>query len=236
MRFRQIRLSNSSTRSAIALLALIAICCGSVPIPLGILYRDAKDLSQPFPCQHCGCGCKNAEQCWISCCCFTPSEKLAWAKRNGVTPPAYAAKDSGAFGETTSSCASNAQPGCSKCIAASTAGKFEAVACSKSDKKCDNVKEARPACCAAKALLGCTNAATIEAEDAKPESQLVLSIMALKCKGAANLFTNLPWAIVDQVDSNDWLAEPLGRFSLPQSVEPLWVYLSPDDPPPRCVS
>ena len=236
MRFRQIRLSNPSTRSAIALLALLAICCGSVPIPLGILYRDAKDLSQPFPCQHCGCGCKSAEQCWISCCCFTPSEKLAWAKRNGITPPAYAAKDSGSLGETTSSCASNAQPGCSKCVAASIAAKSEAVACSKCDKKCDKAEEVRPACCADKAPSDCTKAATIEVKAAKSESQLVLSIMALKCQGAANLFTNLHWAIVDRVDSNDWLAELLGRCSPPQSIEPLWVYLSPDDPPPRCDS
>lgn len=47
----------------------------------------------PFPCQSHGCGCRSAEQCWRSCCCFTPEEKLSWARRHGVTPPSFAVKE-----------------------------------------------------------------------------------------------------------------------------------------------
>ena len=48
----------------------------------------------PFPCQNHACGCQSAEQCWRSCCCFTPEEHWAWAKANHVEPPAYAARPS----------------------------------------------------------------------------------------------------------------------------------------------
>jgi hypothetical protein len=51
-----------------------------------------KDTSQPFPCQDHACGCRTAEQCWTSCCCFTPEERWAWADAHNVQPPAYAEK------------------------------------------------------------------------------------------------------------------------------------------------
>jgi hypothetical protein len=45
------------------------------------------DHSVPFPCQDHHCGCVSAEQCWASCCCFTPAQRLAWAERHDVTIP-----------------------------------------------------------------------------------------------------------------------------------------------------
>jgi hypothetical protein len=42
-----------------------------------------------FPCEQCGCGCTDAEVCWRSCCCFTNTEKVAWARKNGVALPAF---------------------------------------------------------------------------------------------------------------------------------------------------
>ena len=44
----------------------------------------AKDRSRPFPCMNSPCGCGSAEQCFESCCCHTPSERLAWARRHGL--------------------------------------------------------------------------------------------------------------------------------------------------------
>lgn len=46
----------------------------------------------PFPCQFHGCGCRSADQCWRSCCCYSVEEKLAWAHRHGVTPPDFVAE------------------------------------------------------------------------------------------------------------------------------------------------
>src|SRR5690606_23528150 len=65
-------------------LALFVLVASGVPIPLPI----AKDLSQPFPCMFGRCGCRNAEQCWNHCCCHSVTQRLAWAKARGVTPPA----------------------------------------------------------------------------------------------------------------------------------------------------
>ena len=51
----------------------------------------AKDRSQPFPCMDKPCGCATAEQCFSSCCCHTPAERLAWAKAHRVEPAVRAA-------------------------------------------------------------------------------------------------------------------------------------------------
>jgi hypothetical protein len=56
---------------------------GGVPVPI----KATKDLSVPFPCMNSPCGCQNAHQCWTSCCCRTPAERLAWAREHGVAPP-----------------------------------------------------------------------------------------------------------------------------------------------------
>ena len=42
----------------------------------------------PFPCQGHRCGCQSAEQCWANCCCFTPEQRMAWAREHLVEPPA----------------------------------------------------------------------------------------------------------------------------------------------------
>jgi len=67
-----------------------------------------KDLSKPFPCMHRQCGCRNAEQCWRGCCCFSARDKVAWAKRNNVQPPEFvvAAAENEPAGTKSSCCSS----------------------------------------------------------------------------------------------------------------------------------
>lgn len=209
---RRFSFANQRSRRAIALLALFAVCAAAVPVPLGIIYRNAKDLSQPFPCQKGSCGCKNAEQCWTNCCCLTPSERLTWAKENGVTPPSYAAKvrDEGA----SQVASQKAKPTtCTKCAVANT----------------------KPSCCSSKPAAPVCGE-SCESEEVDCETTLVLSIMALKCKGAANLFTNLPWAILPPSVNESWTIELLSRYSPINSPVPLRVFLIPDVPPPRLCS
>ena len=50
---------------------------------------NGKQFTEPFPCMHSHCGCRNAAQCWKSCCCKTMLQKLAWAKKQGVAAPAF---------------------------------------------------------------------------------------------------------------------------------------------------
>jgi hypothetical protein len=51
--------------------------------------RIVRDCRQPYPCMDHACGCMSAQQCWESCCCFTNSEKVAWAEAQGVAIPDY---------------------------------------------------------------------------------------------------------------------------------------------------
>lgn len=55
----------------------------SLPVP------GFKDASTPFMCLDHACSCRDARNCWNNCCCFSQSEKLAWAARQKVTPPDY---------------------------------------------------------------------------------------------------------------------------------------------------
>lgn len=219
MQSRRFSFSNSTTRRAVALLVLFAVCAAAIPIPLGVIYRQPKDSSQPFPCQHCSCGCKNAEQCWINCCCFTPSQKLAWAKANGVTPPWYAAKVT----EKTSELA--AKSTCEKCESVKHSG------CA----KCSSTEKSSSACCAAKRTQQPASSEQCEADSQEPEATVVLSIMAFKCKGSANLYTHLPWAIVCSMEQETWSIELLGRHVPPIALPPERVFLIPDVPPPRAI-
>lgn len=53
-----------------------------VPLPTGM----RKDRSVAFPCMDRSCGCHDAAGCKKHCCCFSSSEKLAWAAQHDVDP------------------------------------------------------------------------------------------------------------------------------------------------------
>ncbi|MCE9543947.1 MAG: hypothetical protein K8T25_00250 [Planctomycetia bacterium] len=74
--------------AAAALFYLVAWIGFPLPQLREIAAGDVES-SEPFPCQHHHCGCVSAEQCWRNCCCMTMPQRLAWAKANGVTPPAW---------------------------------------------------------------------------------------------------------------------------------------------------
>jgi len=71
------------------LLAAYVVTASGVPLPMAPVDATTASSATPFPCQGGHCGCRTAEQCWKSCCCQTPSERLAWAREHGVTPPNY---------------------------------------------------------------------------------------------------------------------------------------------------
>lgn len=69
---------------ATAVAAYVATCVG-LPFPM----RVSKRGGGRFPCEDHACGCATAQECWEYCCCYTPRQKLAWAKAHGVTPPGF---------------------------------------------------------------------------------------------------------------------------------------------------
>ena len=74
----------------VALLNYLALAVG-LPLPSCSYAAMGPDAgsSTPHPCSDHRCGCRSAEQCWKDCCCFSPAEKLAWARRRGITPPVF---------------------------------------------------------------------------------------------------------------------------------------------------
>lgn len=79
-------------RRLVSLCVLGSVCASFFPLPIGSQPLAEKDRSAPFPCRDRPCGCRSAEQCWKRCCCFSNSEKLAWAKANAVSAPGYVAQ------------------------------------------------------------------------------------------------------------------------------------------------
>lgn len=69
----------------------IARTAGPAPLARAPAVLAAKDRSRPFPCMNKPCGCGTAEQCFSSCCCHTPAERLAWARAHRVEPAVIAA-------------------------------------------------------------------------------------------------------------------------------------------------
>ena len=81
-------------------LAGYLLVASGLPLPIGRMPTAAsagakrlegKDRTQPFPCMDKPCGCATAEQCFTSCCCTTPAERLAWAKTHRVEAAILAA-------------------------------------------------------------------------------------------------------------------------------------------------
>ena len=87
---------------------LVTFGMGLLHIPVSTSRLPEKDLSERFPCENRPCGCRSAAQCWKECCCFSNAQKIAWAKSNNVTTPAFvavaAARESQLRNLTTNTC------------------------------------------------------------------------------------------------------------------------------------
>ena len=62
----------------------VALATG-LPLPS---FPQVRETTERFPCEACPCGCATADFCWNNCCCHTTEQRIAWARREGVRPPA----------------------------------------------------------------------------------------------------------------------------------------------------
>ena len=79
---------------------VIGLCCvfayvvaatGAIPLPrIGAWLAGVTGSGEAYPCAGHGCGCHSAQDCLEHCCCYTPAERLAWAKARKL-PRAVAA-------------------------------------------------------------------------------------------------------------------------------------------------
>jgi len=73
-------------RRPVSVVALAAYLVSAVGLPLPASFKKQRNAA--YPCMHHACGCLSAAECWQHCCCFSASEKLAWAREHHVKPPA----------------------------------------------------------------------------------------------------------------------------------------------------
>jgi hypothetical protein len=186
-------------------LTLAAYLTASAGFAMPVLPH--KDRSQPFPCQDHACGCKSAEECWRHCCCFTPEEKLAWAKAHDVEPPPYAEKPS-ADGWRAAPLRNQAQSG---------EGPHAGCSCCSHAK--DHPTSISASCCARAAQSG-------------KQAPAVPVLAPLRCHGLTTLWIALgtappPPAVALELSPpvTDWL-------SYPDASAPV-LGCVPPDPPPR---
>jgi len=163
-----------------------------------------------FPCQGGRCGCNTAEQCWKSCCCHTPQERLAWAEKHGVKPPDYLVA---AVQRETSS--RGCTPGRS-CCAAHAASSTEAHS-----------------------TLTCESTAPEAGAETKSKSSQVVwvsLIAAQRCRGSAPTWLNVPISLpavppICRLDRSLLVV----AFVEVGPPSPPTVSFSPPVPPPRIV-
>lgn len=224
-------------RKVFTFLVLACICAVSIPLPIGSVDAEKQAASEPFPCQHCPCGCKTAVQCWTSCCCYTLAERIAWAEKNGITPPAYA--QPGSLPSTnrqveavvqsasTLSHSQSSEPSCR------TESKYTTDTLS-------ITPNCKPACCEAKVDRIDPSSTVLQAGKGTPHSlakkskrKLIVSLFALKCGGFSNAFMLLPWSILAVIESGSITVRDWGAALEAATPDPAPVFLQPDTPPPR---
>lgn len=191
--------------------ALGGFLAGTVGMPVVLTETNKKDRSRPYPCMDHACGCRSAEACWRSCCCFTNVQKLAWAAENGVKSPEY-----------VYAAVAKERPGVSM-----------ASCCESHGKSCG---EKKMSCCEHEAghLHGDADEAEEETESTSGWSiEFVSAVEARKCHGQAELWmalgaVALPPAKVElhleQIVVGSVENDPLSLVS---------VAHSPAAPPPR---
>jgi hypothetical protein len=170
---------SKAKRRATALIALVAYLVTATGVPLPV--HAAKGDGQPFPCQHHACGCATAEQCWRQCCCFTPQEKLAWARKNGVIPPAHLVLEVAALAPDDHD---NDNPPRGRCCARRDESPREHSMCDEDHHDHD----------------GCTSC---EHSEQSTSSGLIIGIAAMKCRGLSTLWC-ATGAVIPPPESITW--------------------------------
>jgi hypothetical protein len=116
------------------LLGAFTITAIGIPLPAGTKESEPGKSNELFPCATSSCGCRTANQCWRSCCCHSLAERIAWARRHGVVPPAFALAQAKATGIDVTCCATSTakqKPSCCETRLAASQSKSTRSCCSK---------------------------------------------------------------------------------------------------------
>lgn len=195
-------------RRLIALVVMLSVFSSVIPIPFNF-QSPIKGHSQPFPCQNRPCGCRTAEQCWKKCCCFTNTQKVAWAKACGVHPPQFVVAAANREQETRG-CASRTC--CSKCSKHSSAAKQKTPASSVG--KIDSPRHGKR----------------------DRHVTLVIGVFAQECQGQGWGWHSLPWSVLPEGPACLIMEQSQPEHCPPISDSCPKRTLKPPVPPPRQTS
>lgn len=209
-------------------LVLVAYLAATLGLPVS--PSVSKDLRQPFPCQDHTCGCRTAADCWRHCCCFSPEEKLAWARARAVTPPPDAEQPTSQGWHTTRLRDQEEGPkrptgGCAHC---------ESPA-----RKTERCPPASPNCCAKpRDVRSCCQTGSprpVESShcDEPTGHRWGFSLSALRCQGLSSWWVGSQALLPPPPGvtwSPNWVCTD--RLSYSPST-PVVLFHSPPDPPPR---
>ncbi|QDU91569.1 hypothetical protein Pla175_49980 [Pirellulimonas nuda] len=137
-------------------------------MPLPARVGPPRSGAERFPCENCPCGCATAEHCWRDCCCLTPPQRLAWARRVGVRPPGFALAAAQKAGLDVSPWVES-KPATALCTAPDSAAPDSAAPDS-----------AAPVCTTAPSRPGCC---CCQAEQAPSPAPGIALLRAMECDG-----------------------------------------------------
>lgn len=205
--FRQKFYRRPSKQHLTSLVLLAGFFAALLPIPFSFsVHAPAKDRSQPFPCQDRPCACRSAEQCRKTCCCFTPQQKMAWAKRRGLNSfdmPQVATKTKSSTVNTSLKCCSLAKASKARTVTGKTSIPSD------SDHSTPTRQTLR--------------------------FKMVIGIAAQRCQGVDQSLSGLPIFLVPPKVELTFTGEPRGERMIP-SVERIEAgIIEPPVPPPRLV-
>jgi hypothetical protein len=140
------------------LLIAYAVTAAGVPISVGSPLGKSGEV---FPCMASSCGCRTADQCWRSCCCHSLKERLDWARKRGIEPPAFALAQARALGIDVPLNATECDSG-------------EAA-----EKCC----QSSPQAAAASRATSCCSQQIVPAESENGREQSIVAWRALACRG-----------------------------------------------------
>jgi len=187
----------------ICLVVALGFCLSFVPLPVDQL--TVKDLSEPFPCQHRACGCRSAQQCWKTCCCFTNAQKIAWSKTHHIKLPSFVV-----VAAQLESQRNKTRPG----LIANSPAKH---------------------CCRKKATSRQLAQQTRSDVSHGSKTRYVLAAFARECQGQGWFWNALPWAIPLEPDATSDRRDEIGEMLEPPAVFLAAIGFRPPVPPPRHV-
>ena len=213
------------------------LCCGTilfayllavfgVPVPAA----SARSQQGGYICQQGACGCQSASECWTGCCCFTPEQRWAWAKRHHIVPPPNAEKPTGPGWESPRQReAAKPKPAC--CVKSSGQKSPQPASSSSPAPTSARGNHETP-----KKQTAAQTALAKAAKASKSTGQGVrwqVSIAAQKCRGSAAAWISVD-AALPFVPPYRWLPSWPYHHSLPITHLPAFL-LTADlmDPPPR---